>query len=821
LISYPNVTKMVKNRKELRFYMMSCILVALVCSMTFTTFLSSTYFPSGIGPGASNSFVRLASASSSSSEGGGEGGGGGGGGDDDEDDQAGGGGGGSNTETEEEEEKDKESVEDPEPEPVDCPEGGQAPKIEDCPTATATELVDCPDGISKAATVKECPGAAATTAAATNQPEDCDNGTDDDGDGAADLGDQDCSPGAQGACPPGSPSNCIVSTSPSPPTTSLPTDKTIPTDKPQTLTSTPPSNALLDQLRRQSVVANPTPDCVVGGGTGYAGIHIPDCKDPSLAQFVQTCSGAGAAAGCVVDKNKCADGALLKVPLQGSCGLVEVAEPATPAKPATPTEPPKTLPVGIPGSDVCQADSNIRGCKGELLPDDPHCKDNKESLACSKTIPAAPAAPATPLKVEFECPPPSYPSSQGTYCLRNTPLDINPVQFSCPKGYTEAGGQGPTLKCDPPAAPAAPAAPNVLTDITVEAFPTGLAEVKYVPQGTCTPPPGIFPTGTTTVTCTDDAAGTKNKRTFKVIVNPSTGSKPTPPPVTPPPPTSIPSPIKDSNCNYVELGLSDPDCTVDWDSKCKQSPTGPGCAEIKSSRESFCKNQPSAAVCPTSPSSQSTVKVVNKNVFEGREPIGSSSSSSSSSSSAVTASTPTAKPFPEFNNPANAAAGLVITDTTATKTQPTSGGGQVDIAGRVQNIRTASAPTDATAATDIINTAAMIVVEATFFDEAGNVVEVKNIAVEPNQLGPGESGTFNIVVTGPASSNAAKVTYLAQWVGVDSSGSQMLLHPTAEELQAASTTTTTGTATTPTPTPTPTPSPSDTTTATTSPVVSQ
>jgi hypothetical protein len=89
----------------------------------------------------------------------------------------------------------------------------------------------------------------------------------------------------------------------------------------------------------------------------------------------------------------------------------------------------------------------------------------------------------------------------------------------------------------------------------------------------------------------------------------------------------------------------------------------------------------------------------------------------------------------------------------------------------------------------------MIVVEATFFDKAGNVIEVKNIAGEPNSLGPGESGTFNIVVTGPASSNAAKVTYLAQWVGVDSTGSQMLLHPTAEELQAASTAVDTGTGT--------------------------
>ena len=139
--------------------------------------------------------------------------------------------------------------------------------------------------------------------------------------------------------------------------------------------------------------------------------------------------------------------------------------------------------------------------------------------------------------------------------------------------------------------------------------------------------------------------------------------------------------------------------------------------------------------------------VVNKIVFEGREPIGSSSSSSfssSSSSSAVPASgTLVTKPFEEFNNPANAAAGLVITDSTMTKNQPTaessssSSGGQLDITGSIQNIRPASAATGITsdpttttgaAATtssninDIINTASMTVVEATFFDKANNIV---------------------------------------------------------------------------------------------------
>jgi hypothetical protein len=54
----------------------------------------------------------------------------------------------------------------------------------------------------------------------------------------------------------------------------------------------------------------------------------------------------------------------------------------------------------------------------------------------------------------------------------------------------------------------------------------------------------------------------------------------------------------------------------------------------------------------------------------------------------------------------------------------------------------------------------MKVVEATFYDKANNVVEVKNIPAEPNRLGPGESGTFHITAQGPASSNIAKATYM-------------------------------------------------------------
>ena len=93
---------MVKSRKELRIYITSSILASLVVSMTFTTFLSSTSFSPGIELGATNSFIRLASASSD--EGGGESivsGGGDGGGD-------GGGGGdqGGSSETEPEPEED-------------------------------------------------------------------------------------------------------------------------------------------------------------------------------------------------------------------------------------------------------------------------------------------------------------------------------------------------------------------------------------------------------------------------------------------------------------------------------------------------------------------------------------------------------------------------------------------------------------------------------------------------------------------------------------------------------------------------------------------
>jgi hypothetical protein len=682
--------------------------------MAFTMFLSST-FPSGIGPGASNSYIRLASASSSEGGGGGgddddnAGGGGGSGGEDDEDDQAGG-GGGSNTETQEEEDKDTEPVEDTEPELVDCPDGiSQAATVEDCPTATvtATELVDCPDGISQAATLQECPTATPT------------------------------------------------------PLTPL-----------------------------QGVIATPEPDCIVGKSKGT----IPACDDPSLAQFAKTCSnvardaidGGGFEEQCTVDRNACANADAQLV--DGVCKVVAT----TPTPPGGPTIP--TTPLG---TDACDTDPNSPACLQSVetfnkLPDtvrQQYCGIKPTFPGCkASTTPTTPTTPVEGKELSFVV----------------STINTGPCP---PRTNQDQNGNCVVIGIEGPRA---------------ETFPNKICSSEYVPVpgGQCVKPKLTSSTGTGGATGTGTGTGT-------------------PPPGTPLPipenaykfPRDVggqcpagttTSPISPKDC--YGIGTSQPPL----DGKCLtdffKTSDGKHCVKIEplqtgstggGTTTTSPATTPTTPTTPTTTTSQSKVTVVNKNVFEGREPIGSSSASSSSSlsSSAVTASTPTAKPFPEFNNPANAAAGLVITDTTATKSQPTGGGGQVDIAGRVQNIRTASAPTDANTGTDIINTAAMIVVEATFFDEAGNVIEVKNIAAEPNRLGPGESGTFNIVVTGPASSNAAKVTYLAQWVGVDSTGSQMLLHPTAEELQAASTTTAT-TATTPSPSP-------DATGTSTTPVASQ
>jgi hypothetical protein len=67
---------------------------------------------------------------------------------------------------------------------------------------------------------------------------------------------------------------------------------------------------------------------------------------------------------------------------------------------------------------------------------------------------------------------------------------------------------------------------------------------------------------------------------------------------------------------------------------------------------------------------------------------------------------------------------------------------------------------------------------------------------------PGESGTFHIIIQDLTSSNLAKATHLAQWVGVDRAGNLALLHPTAEQFQAGPTSTAATSITTSTTTPT-------------------
>ena len=118
----------------------------------------------------------------------------------------------------------------------------------------------------------------------------CDNGQDDDNDGQVDGADSDCAdqppptPGQESTPTPtvrGLFGSTTLSPSPSPTPTPAPSPSPSPSPSP---TSTPTPNALLDALRRQSIVANPTPDCVVGG----VGLDSPDCND--FAQFVQTCS---------------------------------------------------------------------------------------------------------------------------------------------------------------------------------------------------------------------------------------------------------------------------------------------------------------------------------------------------------------------------------------------------------------------------------------------------------------------------------------------------------------------------------------------------
>ena len=115
----------------------------------------------------------------------------------------------------------------------------------------------------------------------------------------------------------------LITPSPSPSPTPTPAPSPSPSPSPSP-TSTPIPNALLDALLRQSIVANPTPDCVVGG----VGLE-PDCKN--FAQFAQTCSDVPGPEGtftteCIVDRNTCAEG-YEPLPIQGSCRLIATPNP--------------------------------------------------------------------------------------------------------------------------------------------------------------------------------------------------------------------------------------------------------------------------------------------------------------------------------------------------------------------------------------------------------------------------------------------------------------------------------------------------------------
>lgn len=210
-------------------------------------------------------------------------------------------------------------------------------------------------------------------------------------------------------------------------------------------------------------------------------------------------------------------------------------------------------------------------------------------------------------------------------------------------------------------------------------------------------------------------------------------------------------------------------CVPDGNSTPAQLPAGTGGDESATGG-----NKNNTTGQPLSSSSRTTIKIINKNIIEGSQPIGSSSS--------VPSGDTTGKLFLEFNNRTNAAAGLVVTNTTLTKNQLS---GQVDINGQIQNIR----PTDTstTANTNDINTARMIVVVATFYDRANNVVGVQHGEYDPNTLNPGQSSVFHLMVN-KVDNNIDHAVYLVQWLGLNGGNGGLLLHPTTQEVNGAAAT---------------------------------
>ena len=136
--------------------------------------------------------------------------------------------------------------------------------------------------------------------------------------------------------------------------------------------------------------------------------------------------------------------------------------------------------------------------------------------------------------------------------------------------------------------------------------------------------------------------------------------------------------------------------------------------------------------------------------------------------------------FAEVNDNANAATGLVVTDTNMTKNQFVTGG-QVNVFGHVVNLRPQGQGGGQIQSTVNLNTARMITVIATFFDKDNLLIKAQDAAVDPNTLGPGQGGTFHLIVNDIGEID--HVLYLVQWLSINNQ--QEITHPTGEEMMIA------------------------------------
>ena len=136
----------------------------------------------------------------------------------------------------------------------------------------------------------------------------------------------------------------------------------------------------------------------------------------------------------------------------------------------------------------------------------------------------------------------------------------------------------------------------------------------------------------------------------------------------------------------------------------------------------------------------------------------------------------TRKFFAEFNDKANAATGLVVTDSNMTKNQFITGG-QVNVFGHVVNLRPQGQGGGQIQSTVNLNTARMITVIATFFDKDNLLIKAQDAAVDPNTLGPGQGGTFHLIVNDIGEID--HVLYLVQWLSINNQ--QAITHPTSQE----------------------------------------